>query len=255
MELDYNNVKSLLIDEKRLTEHLFRRREDIVTHGPFDQELAVLNCVRNGDVELLSAMLDEARGFSVGIMSADIRRQSMYLVVAATALASRFAIEGGLDTETAYTLSDLYIQSADVCSVGEQLSAYTYAMLLDFTQRVAVVKKRPSHSIYVQKCIEYITTHLHYKISLQALADHCGRSCAFISGTFKKETGTTVSAFILQSRLEEAQRLLRYSSLKSQQISDRLGFSTPSFFASVFKQAYGETPVQYRKKHCRKRLL
>lgn len=255
MEQDNNSVESLFIDEKRLTEHLFQRREDIAIHGPFDKELAVLNCVRSGDLELLSAMLIDARGFRVGTMSADARRQSMYLMVAATALASRFAIEGGLDAETSYTLSDLYIQSADVCSNDEQLSIYTCAMLCDFTKRVAAVKKQPSRSTYVQKCIEYIITHLHYKICLQDLADHCGRSCTFISGTFKKETGATVSAFILQSRLDEAQRLLRYSDFTSQQISDRLGFSTPSFFASAFKQAFGETPAQFRKKHGRKRLL
>lgn len=40
----------------------------------------------------------------------------MYHFVSSVALISRFCVEGGLGHDTAYTLSDIYIQRADKCT-------------------------------------------------------------------------------------------------------------------------------------------
>ena len=49
----------------------------------------------------------------IGTMSLDATQQRLYEFVTWTTMVTRFAVEGGLDVETAYTLSDLYIQMAD----------------------------------------------------------------------------------------------------------------------------------------------
>lgn len=48
-----------------------------------------------------------------GHLSENDVRNYQYLFVASATLATRFAIQGGLDEETAYNTSDLYIQKVD----------------------------------------------------------------------------------------------------------------------------------------------
>ncbi len=77
-------------------------------------------------------------------------------------------------------------------------------------------------------------------------------STVFISTKFKEETGSFINDYVKAVKLTRAKELLTVSDLNIQEISDRLGFCTRSYFIKVFREAEGSTPVQYRannKKH------
>ena len=70
-----------------------------------------------------------------------------------------------------------------------------------------------------------------------------------LAAKFKKETGMTLTDFILKEKIEEAKRLLRYSDRSLALIAEYLGFSSQSHFSKTFKKYVNTTPKEYREKH------
>lgn len=82
--------------------------------------------------------------------------------------------------------------------------------------------------------------------SSRLLADTLYMSRGYLCEKFKKESGTTLSDFILATKTEEAQRLLIHTDKPISAISEYLGFSSQSHFNNAFKKYTGITPKRYR---------
>ena len=92
----------------------FLQREEGRYHHTYEEELLQYEYLRDGD---LRSIEESKRLFRTGIsghLSDDPLRDKKYLFVASITLATRFAIEGGMEAQSAYNLSDLYIQRMDV---------------------------------------------------------------------------------------------------------------------------------------------
>jgi AraC family transcriptional activator of pobA len=74
---------------------------------------------------------------------------------------------------------------------------------------------------------------------LAVSADHLG-------GIVKKETGRTLTQWITDRTIMEAQCLIRNSSFSISEISYKLTFSDPTNFTKYFKKNTGFSPKQYR---------
>jgi AraC-like DNA-binding protein len=173
----------------------------------------------------------------------------MYHFVTAVAMVARFCIEGGMEHNTAYTLSDIYIQRADKLNDAEKIIDLLGEMQLDFTERMRTLKKDNVVSLHVRRCIDYIYEHLHEELTLTLLADHVGLNPSYLSKLFSKEKGMSIKAFIIQAKVSTAENLLRYSDFSCLEISLALGFSSQSAFISVFKKINGITPKKFRELH------
>lgn len=64
----------------------------------------------------------------------------------------------------------------------------------------------------------------------------------------KALTGLGANEYINKLRLEKAMELIANTSLAFSEIADQVGFTTPSYFSTAFKQYTGLTPTQYKKK-------
>jgi AraC family transcriptional regulator of arabinose operon len=82
--------------------------------------------------------------------------------------------------------------------------------------------------------------------SLDELVSASGYSRFHFCRLFKEETGQTPWQYVLERRLERARELLLGGQLSVKEISARLGFSHPDYFARLFKRSSGVTPRQYR---------
>ena len=65
----------------------------------------------------------------------------------------------------------------------------------------------------------------------------------------KSSTGLTVVEFLHRMRIEEAKRLLRESKDCIYLIADQVGFKSPCYFSTVFKELEGRSPKEYRRLH------
>lgn len=83
-------------------------------------------------------------------------------------------------------------------------------------------------------------------LNRQLIADVVHMHPDYISALFKKKTGVSLSAYILNERLKLAEVMLTNTSMTLQQISAKAGFSSPTYFHRQFKNFLGLTPQQYR---------
>ena len=239
---------SFLIDTVLLNSK-YNKREASWLHVPYEKELAVLNMVKNGDVSGLQDILSlfDPRDH----LSRDTLRQRKYEFVAAITLVTRWAVEGGLDVETAYGLADAYIRATDETDDRNVVISFVNEAPVHFALLVQEQKRKHRLSKPVFLSIEYIDSRLHEAIVLADVAAHAGKNPSYLSTLFKKETGATISAYILQKKLAEAKQLLAGTDMPIAQISNTLAFSTQSYFSAVFARECNETPRQYRKRFFR----
>lgn len=71
----------------------------------------------------------------------------------------------------------------------------------------------------------------------------------YLSRKFKSYTGTDISDFIAEIRIERAKQLLRSSTHSITDISSYCGYTSLGNFQMFFKKLTGFTPSEYRKKH------
>ena len=100
--------------------------------------------------------------------------------------------------------------------------------------------------------MEYVKQNRHRKIQLEELAKLTHFNKAYLSRIFKKETGETLSSFIMRMRVEEAQKLLLETDMSLAQISSLVGFEDQSYFTKAFKAVAAITPGQLRAVHKKK---
>ena len=86
------------------------------------------------------------------------------------------------------------------------------------------------------------------KITLAQLAQKVNLSEVYLSKTFKKEVGMTISQYISHLRCARAAEMLRESDASIQEISNYVGYPDNNYFVKVFKAQYGVTPSEYRAK-------
>ncbi len=84
-------------------------------------------------------------------------------------------------------------------------------------------------------------------ITLEQLADCIGLSTRQTQRLLEKNYNKSFSSMKLEARMAAAETLLRNSSLKITEISNRIGYSSIEHFSNAFKKFYGVNPSQYRK--------
>ena len=233
---------------KAYRQAMFDQREAPDSTIMYRMEEKMLSYIKKGEPEKLEECLLEIRekDLLMGCMSHDPLRQARYAFIAGLTLATRSAIEGGVPEIEAYNLSDVYAQKADTSKRIEEVLHLFAVAYYDFAKRVAQSKKRRAFSYPVSLCIAYILDHLHYRITLRDLAKLCNLTPQYLSSLFHKETGRTLTEYVLYEKLETSRQLLTHSEHTLQEIASYLGFSSHSNYSARFRKAYGITPREYR---------
>ena len=94
---------------------------------------------------------------------------------------------------------------------------------------------------------EYIDGRLGDSISLDAMATVAELSRCHFARAFKQSVGTSPHAYVVQRRLDRAERLLADTDLSLCQVALDSGFSDQSHFSSCFRKSFGESPRAFRR--------
>lgn len=100
-----------------------------------------------------------------------------------------------------------------------------------------------------QELERYICDNLQEPLTLELLARRCFYNPSYFSRTFKQKMGCSLSSFIREKRIAEAQRLLRETERSLDEIAACVGYSDRSAFCHVFARAVGMSPTEYRSKN------
>lgn len=240
-----------------LNYRMFIQRQEEFIRDDLKAEFRQYNRIKSGDVEgardrfkIARQKFQEGRG----TLSDSPLRNMIYHLVSAAAVISRMCIDGGLDRDTAYTLTDIYIRKADEAKDTEEVLDLMADMQVDFATRMRELKKLNTVSIHIRRSIDYIYDNLHRQLTVSELAEKEGLSASYFSRLFVKETGTNVNQFINDAKIRTAQNMLRYSEFPILEISISMGFSSQSAFSSTFKKVTGLSPKAYRDMYYKKNL-
>ena len=218
-------------------------------HNTLSLEQTLMSMIRKGDTAALSEWAKNAPAIRGGVIAFDQLRQMKNLFIVSVTLASRAAIRGGMDADDALMLSDRYIQRCELMNTAEEITNLQFHMISDYTARVERMHIGSDPSQLVTAVSNYIQHHLSEPITTEQIAASLYISRTHLSARFHKETGITLSDYILKEKTEEAKRLLRYTDKSLAAISAYLGFSSQSHFSRTFRKYAGITPGEYRTKH------
>lgn len=202
-------------------------------------ETVVANCKEDAFIHLEGT----------GVLSRNTLTNIKYHFVVTAAMLTRYCIDGGLEPEQAYRLSDFYILKMDTCTTVRQIADLHHEMAKDFTGKMVLQKKSSILSKPVVQCVDYIYSHIKERITVAMLAEYTGLSESYLSRVFKQNLGISISDYIREKKIEKATHLLRYSDKSIIDIANYLSFSSQSHFIQTFENFTGMTPKKYRNKY------
>ena len=95
--------------------------------------------------------------------------------------------------------------------------------------------------------LQYIRQHYaESDLSVEKLCAYLHLSSTYFSTLFKRETGTSFTAYVTTVRMEAAAEAIRGTEEKTYLIAQRCGYEDPNYFSYVFKRHFGVTPTKYR---------
>ena len=113
-------------------------------HTPYSAEIRLLSCVQQGDFESLITQLKNLDSIIVmGRMSDDELMQHKYMAVSTITLATRYAIQGGLNETKAYEFSDRVIKTIDKLTDKNEIFMCLGNEIVKLTEDVKKNKKQP----------------------------------------------------------------------------------------------------------------
>ena len=100
----------------------------------------------------------------------------------------------------------------------------------------------------MQELQVWIAENLQKRLSVQVLADRAAMSVRNFERVFTRELGRTPSQYLLQARVEAAQRQLERTDYGLKQIAAACGFGGSDVMRRSFARIVGVTPREYRRR-------
>lgn len=126
-----------------------------------------------------------------------------------------------------------------------QSMIYKIASLYKANTRVPEVSAINQSNVITSKFKRLITTQTHIK-QPSYFADLLFITPAHLNDCVKKTTGQTVSYWLKKSIMDEAKRLLYYTTKSVKEIAFELGYEDHTYFSRLFKKHVKQTPLQFR---------
>jgi AraC-like DNA-binding protein len=102
-------------------------------------------------------------------------------------------------------------------------------------------------SLPIRNAIRWLNLHLGEEASVAQMAHAAAMSERHFRCRFLSEVGFTPADYVTRRRVERARDLLPQADRSITDIALELGFSTPAYFAAVFRKYTGQTPTEFRR--------
>ena len=95
--------------------------------------------------------------------------------------------------------------------------------------------------------LSYINDH-YKKGTLSELAAQMGYDVYWLSREIRRRTGKTYKELLQEKRMQQAVYMLTNSAVPVTDIIESVGYDNTSYFYRIFREKYGMSPKEYRKK-------
>ncbi len=208
-------------------------------------ENQLLQAISQGSIHKVEMLLTNISSSNYEKRTSDpIRNMQNYCIIMNTLL--RKAVENG-------SVHPFYIDklSSDFARKIEQVTSMESARKLqkEMVHKYCLLVKNHSmkgYSSLIQKIIIFIDSDLTADLSLAALAAKMNVNASYLSTLFKRETGSTLTEYVNEKRIQHAIFLLHSTGLQIQTIASYCGVPDVNYFTKLFKKKVGKTPKEYR---------
>lgn len=121
-----------------------------------------------------------------------------------------------------------------------------FSILHEIYPKITTASKKQI-SVPVKEAITYITFNYTKSIIISKLAKIASLSPSRFFSVFKKETGMTPIEYKNSILVQNAKKMLLTTNLSVEEISEKLGFNSTSYFRRLFKSFEYKSPREYRK--------
>ena len=154
----------------------------------------------------------------------------------------------------------------DVFTAARAIPLYTRNAMKEVYDCTDIKEIRDVTCAYVKECCErYVGDReitqivseclriIHREMSNSELnVNYCARKLGvtpnYLSSRFARDMEQNFSVYLNNLRMEKAKELLGNITLRIYEIASQTGFSDVAYFNRVFKEKYGQSPLQYRQK-------
>lgn len=128
-------------------------------------------------------------------------------------------------------------------------SSFMYHFVAELCRFASVPNERTEWPEKIGEAIAFIDSHYDRMISLEELSERLGISKYHLLRKFTAAVGNSPNDYLNRVRVEHAMRLLRQTDSSVEEIAERVGYSSGSYFIKVFRKVTGHTPGHFRSYH------
>lgn len=153
--------------------------------------------------------------------------------------------------EDLFLLLDIELKNLDILQQFETIDdihSWLRMRVFEISEMLHNKKEKKNWKL-VQDIIGYARERLHKNITLRDVANHFSFSPNYLGHLFKEETEKNFSEYMITLRMEKACELLKDSNQKIYEVADKVGYQYIPYFSRQFKETFGITPLEYRRKH------
>lgn len=99
----------------------------------------------------------------------------------------------------------------------------------------------------LSKALLYIDTNIDKDLSIKAISQGINVSKSTLYSKFHTLLNCTIGDYVNKKRIEKSTQLLIETNISIEEVSQKTGFSSASYYTKIFKQQMGVTPLKYKK--------
>lgn len=126
------------------------------------------------------------------------------------------------------------------------LRGYLNILLTNVFRQMVALPEVTRRDQIMDEILDYIQRNSHETLTLTDLASRSFYNPSYFSRLFREYTGSTLTEYIHQQRIQQACQLLRDSTLSVEEIIQQVGYRQRKQFYMYFKRFTGTTPRQMR---------
>lgn len=107
-------------------------------------------------------------------------------------------------------------------------------------------RKKDKYTAVIDEIKQIIDEEYGIIENVNQVAERVYTSTSYANHIFKKYEGITMFEYLIHVRMEKAKEMLDNTDMKIYEISEKVGYSSNTYFAALFREHEGMTPKQYR---------
>lgn len=152
--------------------------------------------------------------------------------------------------EDLFQLLDIGIHNLDILQQFETINdirSWLVHRVFEISERLHE-KSNTTNSKFIRNIVKTIKENMSENVTLKDLAEQFSFSPSYLGFLIKEKSGYTFNELLFHIRMERACELLKQPGMKIYEVADQVGYRNLAYFSRQFKEKFGITPLDYRKR-------